>query len=342
MKELDPFFLILALWTIFWSILLLTWLKKNYRIDHLSLRILTTNILIFVTLISVVFTIGESYYRFFVDTTDSFALNKLSVRWGHRHYKLNNLGARDNVDYHIGALPDKKRVTIIGDSFTAGHGVGSVNHRFANIVRRLNPEFEVHVMAANGMETIDEMELLKKLASEGYDFEQVLLIYCLNDIAYLLPEANQIHNRIYTWNDNLNYFERNSFWINTLSFRFFARRDPDFLNYSNYVLNGYEGETWEEQKKILSHMVNVLEKSDIEFKVVTFPFLHDLKDYQFQPVHVKLDVFWTSIGVQHMDLLPIFKDMQSCDLVVNKYDAHPNERAHALAAFAISDFLNQN
>jgi hypothetical protein len=79
-----------------------------------------------------------------------------------------------------------------------------------------------------------------------------------------------------------------------------------------------------------------------EFCVVTFPFLHAIgKDYPYKGIHQQLDNMWKELEVPHLDLLPVFADQPPSELVVSTRDAHPNERSHALAADAITEFLAQ-
>ena len=49
---------------------------------------------------------------------------------------------------------------------------------------------------------------------------------------------------------------------------------------------------------------------------------------------------WERLSVPHLDLLDVFEGEPPEDLVVNPYDAHPNEHAHRLAAAAILRFLD--
>jgi hypothetical protein len=77
--------------------------------------------------------------------------------------------------------------------------------------------------------------------------------------------------------------------------------------------------------------------------VVTFPFLQHLgAGYEFRPVHAKLGKFWQDLGVPHLDLLDLYEAHRNESLTVNPHDAHPDVRAHALAAEAIQDFVLKN
>jgi hypothetical protein len=77
--------------------------------------------------------------------------------------------------------------------------------------------------------------------------------------------------------------------------------------------------------------------------VVTFPFLQHLgPGYEFRAVHAQLGKFWQELGVPHLDLLDLYEAHRNERLTVNSHDAHPNVRAHALAAEAILDFVRKN
>lgn len=303
-------------------------------------RVLGWNVFLTLFLVLLVFCAGEVYYRFYVDTTDSFAINKISKRWLERHYSYNNFSVRDNVVYSYKRQPGKRRLTILGDSFTIGHGVKNVDNRFANRIREEFPDMEIHLMAVNGANTKTELGTLHDLKSKGYEFDLVLLVYCLNDIDYLLPQSDSIYKRIGTFNSNLNYLQKESYFLNFLSFRWFAFQDPDFMDYSNFVLDAYNGEEWDTQKEKLRSIKEFTIKENSPFCVVTFPFLqNEIEEYTFSKVHHQLNEFWRGEKVYHLDLLPVLTPHLGEELTVNKYDAHPNEYAHKLTTKAIASFL---
>ena len=76
-----------------------------------------------------------------------------------------------------------------------------------------------------------------------------------------------------------------------------------------------------------------------DFEEEVFPFLDRLDDYPFASAHRALRTFAAQEGIPFCDLLPTYIEHREEDLVVNAFDAHPNERAHALAAEAILEFL---
>jgi hypothetical protein len=302
--------------------------------------LLLGNFLVFAFLLTLLFVTGEAYYRFFYDTTDSLAYTMVSQRWLDRYYILNSAGFRDNIEYSLKIAPAKRRISFLGDSFVAGHGIKNVENRFPNIIRRAHPEWEIHVLAKLGADTGDELALLQRILHDGYQLDQVVLIYDLNDVADIMPEWKASLKRIFADENRGGWLRHHSCFLDILYHRWKVAHDPDMRHYFDFVLKGYRGATWELQKRRLTELRDLVESHGGRLLVVTFPFLHDMgPNYRFQDVHKQLDRFWAGLNVPNLDLLPSFRNLPPSKLVVNKYDAHPNEYAHALAAKAIDQFL---
>jgi hypothetical protein len=289
---------------------------------------------------STVFLAFESYYRFIYDTTDSFNYTYTSKRWFMRYFQYNSADLRDNINYPEDIPSGHRRVTILGDSFTVGQGVKNVDDRFANILRKRHPDWDVQVLAVEGLDTGPEIEALKRLTNHNYQMDLVVLVYCLNDIVDLMPEWNKQMFEIFKDWDSRNWLVKHSYFANTYYYRLKARLDPNIPNYFNVVRDGYTGKLWEIQKLRLAAMRQLVESSGGRFAVVTFPFLHVMgPKYDYQFVHDQLDKFWIDSHVPHLDLLPIYRNYEPAKIVINKLDAHPNEFAHSLAADAIDPFI---
>ena len=77
-----------------------------------------------------------------------------------------------------------------------------------------------------------------------------------------------------------------------------------------------------------------------EFRVAIFPFLHNLgPDYPFAAAHQRIVAHCQEAGIPVQDLAPALAPHIKEGLVCNPFDAHPNERAHALAAEALEQGL---
>lgn len=347
MEDFDGFYIGLLLVAAFSvGVLLLVYIKGK-TIKPLKLyHIILWNALFLTTCLIILFFGAETCYRFFVDTTDSFAISKVTHRWGRRHYKTNNVKLRDNVDYLLKRQPGLRRLTFIGDSFTAGHGVNDVDDRFANLIRKSLYDKEIHILAGNGYDTDRQFLYLKQFHDDfGYEMDMVVLVYNLNDIAFLIPESQEIVKRIYDYEKELGYIGQNSYFWNEAFFRWKAMTDPDMKSYFGYLKDSYrEGSVnWVNMQNYLGDMISYCEDNSIELMVVTFPFIHNFdKEYAFTEAHLQLAEFWSEKGIPHFDLLPAFLPHKNENLVVNSFDAHPNERAHQIAAEAIEGFIQEN
>jgi hypothetical protein len=300
------------------------------------------NLVLSIFLLSLGLAAAETWYRVVLDTTDSFGRTRINQRWFEHHWKLNQMGYRDSVTvYPLGRAPGKRRITFLGDSFTAGHGVKEVEERFANRIRNLG-EDEVHVWADLGYDTGHHIQLVEGLIAQGYQFDKVVLVYTLNDIGDLSPEWKATSEEIRSAPPPP-FLIRHSFFLDTCYYRVKARLSPDISNYCQSMLQCYDGPLWEAQQQRLRILRSLVESHGGRFLVVTFPFLQHLgPGYEFRAVHAKLGKFWQDLGVPHLDLLDLYEAHRDETLMVNAHDAHPNVRAHALAAEAIQDFVQKS
>jgi hypothetical protein len=305
-------------------------------------RLVVGNALVLLCLVTPVLLAGETYFRFVYDTTDSLAYTRVSERWVQRHWHVNSAGCRDNVEYSPALEPGKRRISFVGDSFTAGHGIKDVEDRFPNRLRRAHPDWEIHVLASVGLDTGGELALMKKAFARGYQADQVVLVYCLNDIGDLLPPQTDATGRVLAELDNSGWLLRNSYMMNLWHHHYKAARDPYLGNYCSFVREAYSGAMWEQQKERLKAFRDLIQAHGGHLAVVTFPFLHALgPKYEYRFIHDKLDRLWLELGVPQLDLLPVYEGLPSSRVTVNRFDAHPNECANKLAAEAIDKWLQE-
>ena len=302
--------------------------------------VLSWNVMLLAFLGAAVMTGAETWYRFFVDRTDCAAPMLIAERWHKRHYQFNDQGYRDNINYDL-PIKANRRITVLGDSFTAGAGVEDVDDRFANLLRQRLHETEVHVLGTNGHSTYNHYQTVQKLRDMQYPTNTVLLAYMMNDVAYCAPSVHDSFRNFHEFNYGLNYVQRNSYFINMLSYRWFAATDPDLRDYFPRLREAYEGECGQENLWVLQQMKQELAAQGIDLVVVTFPFMQALDDYYFRAAHAQLNAFWKAEGVPHLDLLPLYESIGFDALVVNEWDAHPNEYAHELTATAIQEFMER-
>ncbi len=341
MDYLFAAFVILPVLVFFSAAVTATSFKTSRRRPYRIALLIVTNVLVFVALCATGNLIGEVYYRWFYDSTDALALTNASRAWFDRHYHLNNVDVRDSRDYRAAADPVRRRITFIGDSFTAGHGVENVEVRFANRIRRSHPDWEVDVFGVNGMDTVDQVNFLRGEVFNDYEFDVVVLVYCLNDISKIMPEWQEILGRLYSRRPG--FIVSQSFFLNALYYRWLYTREPELGNYYDFVREGYRDDAvWGRQEMLLAAFVRYVKSRNAIPAVVTFPFFHGLgTDYEYRVIHQQLSAFWQRECVAHLDLLEDFIPYESDVLTVGATDPHPNEKAHAIAAESISRFIER-
>jgi hypothetical protein len=306
-----------------------------------SFGLIACNLLVFAMVLLGLLFAGEVYYRFIYDTTDSYGSVRTTREWFERHVKLNSVGVRDSLQiYQKRRTGQRRRVTFLGDSFTVGHGVANVEDRFANVIRRARPNCEVHTFANVGIDTSGHLGYIKQMREGGYEFDIVVLVYCLNDISDMI-EPWRDHMRAAIMAPRPPAIVEHSYVINTWYYRIKNARDPFHSEYYGFVREAYRSQLWDRQIERLQLLHKVIGASGGELVVVTFPFLHSVgPDYEYREVHTDLDKFWRDSHVRHLDLLTVYEKYPAKQLVVNRYEAHPNEFAHRLAADAMLTLLD--
>ena len=321
------------------SLLFLLLAYRAHQKKPLARFVVLGNVLVFVLLIGALLFSGEFYYRFAYDKTDGLGVTLTSKRWMQRHYHRNNFDVRDNIDLAMEIAPGKPRISIVGDSFTAGYGVPDVENRFVNILRKTNPRWEVHGIAWGGANTGTLTQRLRQLHSDGYEFDQVLYVYMINDLDDLVGELRAAIEEVRV--EEPGFLSRHSYLLNTLFYRFKVAYNEDMMDYFGMLEEAYTLDLWQLQEARLEDLTTFVRESGGALLVVTFPFFETLDSARYGSIHRKLSEHWETAGVPHLDLRSVFAGLQARELTVGRYDTHPNEYAHRLAAEAMQAFLRQ-
>ena len=183
---------------------------------------------------------------------------------------------------------------------------------------------------------------MKKAFAKGYQVDQVVLVYCLNDIGDLLSPQADATGRVLAGLDNSGWLLRNSYMLNLWNHHYKASRDSYLGNYCSFVREAYSGAIWEQQAARLKAFRDLVQAHGGHLAVVTFPFLHALgPNYEYRFIHDKLDRLWLELRVPQLDLLSVYEGLPPSQVTVNHYDARSNERANKLAAEAIDRLIQE-
>ncbi|MGH0029151.1 MAG: GDSL-type esterase/lipase family protein [Myxococcota bacterium] len=300
------------------------------------------NVAVLALLLAVGFAGLEAWYRFVYDETDTANKSRLSKRWFERYWHENADGIRDDVDYPRPLVAGRRRITFLGDSYTAGHGLQRVEDRFAHRIRRARPEWEVHTLAYNGINTVEQVDLLRRFAGEGYGLDVVVLVFVYNDIDSFIQEFQDFYHYVDIPPDFLAPLLDHSYAAD-LYYQRWRQRDMALRSDVPYPVlrsEAYEGRPWESMEYTLDQLAREVDLGGGRLAAVTFPWMQMLAAGENAlPMYAKLEGFWRSRGVPHLQLLDVLAPHADEDLLVNRRDTHPNARAHEIAAEAMLVFL---
>jgi len=132
---------------------------------------------------------------------------------------------------------------------------------------------------------------------------------------------------------------RNSYLLNLLYERYQVWRHPYARNYAAYVRDMYAGAPWDRQKERLRAFRNAVESNGESSPWLPFPCSMRSDRTTLRSGAPNAQSILGRSDVPHLDLLPVFEHLPAAQLVVNPYDAHPNEYANRLAADAVEKHL---
>jgi hypothetical protein len=307
------------------------------------------NLAILASLLGVLFLAGEGYFHFLFDHPDGAMVLLSSRRWQERHVRQNQLGYRGPLPPSGAPLdPARPRIAILGDSYVVGQGIDDerdlVSAQVERLLRERGITASVYNVAGPGWDTRQEILNLDRLKSWGATFDAVVLVYVLNDhmsVNWLPRDYVAAVDRADNPPALIAPLLDRSFFASFLYHLSTTYRDPTLSRYDEMELVMYRRpDIREDHFRTLASLVTRVRSSGASLLVVTFPTAYPAwQEYRLAEVHPLLDSFWREMGVPHVDLLADLSALDPRDLVVWRFDTHPNARAHRVAAEAIAGRL---
>lgn len=235
------------------------------------------------------------------------------------------------------------RIVALGDSFTFGAGVREedlfLTHLQAALDRRSPFRYEVINLGVMGFNAAHEAALLEHYAL-SLDPDLVLIFFVLNDAEVLVPRGLRPQGlaalprapaAVEPWSLLVDHLrvrldnrKRNRKWVAELHAGF----EP-----------GHPG--WRRAQQALARERALSRKHDFDLVLVIFPLMWELDDYPLEAIHEKIAAAARGLGIPVLDLLDAFRGRDTESLWVHPSNHHPNERAHAIAGFALSEYLRR-
>ncbi len=330
----------LVAWALFLSLLVHTlcffrlFPRRRFRRTGLVLG----NGMVFACLLGLVALGAESYLRFVHVATDSFGMSLPARRWFALYTQLNSLGCRDH-EWSPEKPPGVRRIAFVGDSFVYGWGIEKPQDRFSDRIqamfdRRAPGTTEVLNVAKPGWDTGAQLQPVADMI-EVYGVDEVVLGYVPNDIEKLLGTRRDFNP---TRPPEPTFFNlESSCLLDFLFRRMYLPRLPTVASYHDWLADGFADEpTWHKHQQQLGEMIARCKDRGVVIRAVLLPFL-ETRGEKYIParLHATLRRYFEANGVPVLDLYPVVETIPRAQLIVNRQDAHPNERAHELFAGAI-------
>ena len=292
--------------------------------------------------IFVIFMLLEVIFMF-VTRSHSADYTLASRLWYAKYWKpINSLGFRDKE-------PDNNNPVIlfVGDSYTAGHGLKSVDERFSNIVEKeLNKNGMKYTVINIGKPNLDSKneydEMINFLYLTRIKPEKIILQYCGNDIEGVAMNNGLIFDGFKppaNMNKFLMLIGSGSYLVNYLYF--LSPREHLGFSYVAYLTNAHKNDNiLSKHKEDLKLFVDYSRINSIQLIAVVFPFLTDLEMSEAMYLNDIVTFFQTN-KISVINVSRLAKDLPVSERIVNINDTHASGKLNNIVAQEIIKKLEQ-
>lgn len=284
----------------------------------------------------------EAFFRYRYNVPDGLGFLKVSKKWDARHVILNNEFLRDR-NFVEQKQEGVTRIGVLGDSITFGGGIEDVNNRFSNILERKLREsgknVEVYNIGKPGYDTVTEIPVYDQI--KHYNFDIIVWEYFVNDIqpgsdstGSPIIENNSKKSAFVNFLSNRSYFFDFMYWrfSNRYQKTFQALRTADIAQYSNKPV-------LVRHKEDIKTLLGKIKEQNSKVVVIMFPSNVLLGPNYPTFVHEMMGTYFRENGAEFYDLYNDLKDKDGKTLMASKFDPHPNEIVHEIAAERLYDIL---
>lgn len=280
------------------------------------------------------FTLAEAYFRFIYDNSDGLGFLKVNQKWHQRHVKVNGDFRRDE-EFKLQKIAGVTRICALGDSITFGYGIENEKDRYTEILEKTLQQdgysLEVYNLAVSGGNFSDGVTTYRLY--EFLNCDVILHQYALNDI-----RNNEEQAKLLQENSKVSPLTKKaldfSYFFDFIYWRLNQRYEDTFGKLQEFDFKDYEN-----QDKLNNHLSEIQKylqevKSDgKKIIVVIFPMFFVPLDNNYPGwIHALIQGYFAKVGATTVDLLPVALGNEVSDLRASRFDAHPNEYFHNLAA----------
>ncbi|MFD2937199.1 SGNH/GDSL hydrolase family protein [Spirosoma flavum] len=234
----------------------------------------------------------------------------------------------------------KKKVLIVGDSFTAGHGLKSADERYGNVLSEKlgSKQYVTYNLGISGSDTRDEYARLVKF---GKTPDVLILQYFPNDIEKVAHDHGLIPAGFKPYSDvprALQSLFIKSYLLNYLYWQF---PHGNFAPFDTYARTAYGTPAIiNDHLSDLNQFITYAKEHNSRFYVVMFPFSHNIKKTA-EYVKPVVDFFKTN-NVPILDAGKLMVDIAPADRVVGRNDGHASPIVNQRVGEALFRLVQSN
>ncbi|MBI2328009.1 SGNH/GDSL hydrolase family protein [Candidatus Curtissbacteria bacterium] len=287
-----------------------------------------------IVIIILVFSLSEAYFRYVYDEPDGLGFLKVDKRWHQRHDVFNNYFFRDR-NFEVEKPAGVTRIAVMGDSITQGGGIENVEDRFSNILeeklKSAEKKVEVYNLGKSGYDTTEEIKQYENVRHLKFDI--LIWEYFINDIQPQTSTGTPILVKHSKKAKIVQFLSDRSFLFDYVYWRFSQRYQNTFKELATADIDQYSNQSvLENHKKEITEFIDSLNKDKIKVVVIMFPSNFLIGPSYPSHIHQIMGDYFRKQGVIFIDLLPDLKDKNKKTLMASKFDPHPNEFVHKIAA----------
>lgn len=277
----------------------------------------------------------------FIPRSHSVDYTLASKLWYKKYWKpINSLGFRDDE-------PNNRHPVIlfVGDSFTAGHGLKSVDDRFSNIVgkelNKKNKNIDIINIGKPNLDSQSEYEEMKNvLYLTRIKPQKIILQYFGNDIEGVAADNGLIFEGFRPpseMNKFILLIGSGSYFFNYLYFLY--PREYLGMPYITYLTKAYRNNAiLSQHKDDLKLFVNYARENSIQLIVLVFPFLNDLEKSDALYVNDIVNFFRMN-KISVINVASLARNIPLHERTVNKNDSHASKKLNKIIAQEIVNLL---
>lgn len=234
----------------------------------------------------------------------------------------------------------KKKVLIVGDSFTAGHGLNTADERYGNILGEKlgDKQYVTYNLGISGSDTRDEYARLLKF---GKTPDILILQYFPNDIEKVAHDHGLIPEGFRPYSDLPRFVQSlfmRSYLLNYLYWQF---PHGNFAPFDVYARTAYGTPAIiNDHLSDLTKFITYAKEHNSRFYVVMFPFSHNIeKTAQYVKPVVTL---FQSHNVPILDVGKLMVDIAPNDRIVGRNDGHASAIVNKRVGEALFKLVQSN